>query len=88
MLNWQYINAQNIYDKKYYIWHDQILYDLQMPMGIRRGRGKIISEAPMTSLFSNDKTNKRRTVLQNVKNTSKRGVMVYTRPNFNGALQF
>ena len=55
---------------------------------------KFYSGAPMTSLFSNNKTKNQWTVLQSVENTSKRGrqcllmqpLMPCTRPDFDEAL--
>ena len=54
-------------------------------------RGKVSFGAPMTSLFSNNKTKNRWTVLQSVENTYKRGLqmqplMPCTCPDFDGAL--
>ena len=40
----------------------------------REARGKIILGAPMMSLFSNNKTKNRWTVLQSVDNTYKQGL--------------
>ena len=54
--------------------YDTITFNMHCLWEFAGNRGKIISEAP--------KTNNRRTVLQNVKNTSKRGRNALHSPRF------